>query len=327
MSCEFILTRGKNKGKQCSSKGTRIFFDTRYCSRHCKMKEKDMMLNETRTMQKEDWNCNENSVPAFGFIREIGKGAFGRVLMIQDTKTKEKYAMKTANNRAKHGANLLFYEYTLLSQHFAGNKDFPQLLPKVSASYKRGAHETYLIFEYFEETLSQRCNRCTLSNEKVKSYGLQILNIIEYIHSLNFLYIDIKPENFMFKTKDDESVKIIDFGLCQRYVDYKGQHIGSKTLSNPIGTDLYASVRMLSCTQSGRIDDIECIGYLLLYLYHGELPWSSASSSSEILEMKQACTMFENTPDYIWKFIQSSRAVKSFDATPDYNLFKALLTV
>ena len=75
------------------------------------------------------------------------------------------------------------------------------------------------------------------------------------------------------------------------------------------------------------MNDIECIGYLLLYLYHGELPWSNLSSSSEILEMKQVYTMFENTPEYIWKFIRSSRALRSFDATPDYNLLKALLTV
>ena len=63
----------------------------------------------------------------------------------------------------------------------------------------------------------------------------------------------------MFKSKDDEEIRIIDFG--QKYLDFKGKHIPSEKLSNPIGTDLYSSVRMMECEQPGRIDGIECIGY------------------------------------------------------------------
>ena len=90
--------------------------------------------------------------------------------------------------------------------------------------------------EYFEETLHQRFRKCNklFSEGQIRSYGLQILDIIEYIHSKKHLYIDVKPENFMFKTEDNETMKIIDFGLCEKYVDYKGKHIKTKTLSNPI---------------------------------------------------------------------------------------------
>ena len=324
MACKFILVRGKNKGKQCNLKGINFFSGQMYCSRHYKMQEISMM-------KQEDLNCNavdnssENDA-SFQIIKEIGNGAFGRVMLIQDTETKECYAMKTTQNIAKQEADLLFYEYTLLSQHFVGSNHFPRLLPRISRSYTRTESETCLILEYFEETLSQRRRRYTLSNEEIKSYGLQMLTIIEYIHSLHFLYIDIKPENFMFKTDEDTNIKIIDFGLCQKYLDYRGKHIQSKILSNPIGTDLYASIRMLSCNQPGRMDDIECIGYLLLYLYHGSLPWSNSSSSNEVLLMKTNGTVFPNTPEYIWKFVQSSQAVDSFDVKPDYNLFRALLS-
>lgn len=148
-------------------------------------------------------------------------------------------------------------------------------MPVISQSYHRAKTETYLVLEYFEETLRQRSLRQELAEEQIKSYGLQILNIIEYIHRKKYLYIDIKPENLMFKSKDDENIKIIDFGLCQKYLNYKGKHISPKRLSNPIGTDLYSSIRMMKCEQPGSIDDIECVGYLMLEVHCG-LPWSSA---------------------------------------------------
>ena len=129
----------------------------------------------------------------------------------------------------------------------------------------------------------------------------------------------------MFKTKEDDTIKIIDFGLCQKYTDYKGKHIQSKKISNSIGTDLYASIRMMGSIQPGRIDDIECIGYLLFYLHDGYLPWSKAVSSDEILKMKQDSNTYSSIPTYIGEFILSSQGYP-FDVKPDYNHFKQLLT-
>ena len=328
MSCQFILQRGKNKGKLCSLKGKMTLNSKFYCTRHYKIQEKQNVLHENTAMKKEDFNCNgkHSTLPLGNFIviREIGKGAFGKVVLIQDKNTNKYYAMKITSNNVKKEADLLFYEYTLLSQHFTGTDNFPRLLPKVAKSYKRTQKETYLILEYFEETLQQRVLHSNLSEEQIKSYGIQMLNIIQYIHSKNYLYIDIKPENFMFKTKEDENIKIIDFGLCQKYVDYRDNHIVSKQLSNPIGTDFYASIRMMGCIQPGRIDDIECIGYLLLYLHRGELPWSNAIYSKEIMKMKQDDTTFSSTPTYIQEFILSSQE-HNFDVKPDYDYFKNLL--
>lgn len=328
MSCEFILQHGKNKGKQCSLKGKMMLNARLYCTRHYRLQEKQCVLSEKSIMKMEDFNCNGISTSTLGkfiAIREIGKGAFGRVLMIRHTDTQEHYALKITSTRGQD-ADLLYYEYLLLSQHFTDNNAFPTFLPKVANSYKRTENETCLILEYFEETLQHRFLKSnkTFSEGQIRFHGLQILNIVEYIHNKKHLYIDIKPENFMFKTTDDETIKIIDFGLCQKYIDYKGKHIPSKTLSNPIGTDLYSSVRMMSCEQPGRFDDIECIGYLLLYLYNGDLPWSKASSAEEILYMKQENSTFIDAPAYIRDFIVSSQGY-SFDLKPDYDKFKAFL--
>ena len=314
MACEFILKSGKNKGKQCRLKGSKAFNRKLFCARHHKVQEMD-------AMRKEDVNPCERIGNSFDIIREIGKGAFGRVLLVQDIATETRYAMKVA--KAKKEADLLFYEYTLLCHHFNNNASFPALLPVISQSYQRTTKGTYLVLEYFEETLKQRSLREELSEQQIKSYGLQILDIIEYIHRKRYLYIDIKPENFMFKSRGDEDIKIIDFGLCQKYVSYKGKHIPSKTLSNPIGTDLYSSIRMMKCEQPGRIDDIECVGYLMLELHSG-LPWSNVSFD-EILSKKSDTATFLEAPAYIREFISLTRACR-YDVEPDYGQFRKVLT-
>ena len=313
MACEFILKSGKNKGKQCRLKGSKAFNRKLFCARHHKVQEMD-------AMRKEDVNLCERIGNSFDIIREIGKGAFGRVLLVQDIATEKRYAMKVA--KAKKEADLLFYEYTLLCHHLNNNASFPALLPVISQSYQRTTKGTYLVLEYFEETLKQRSLREELSEQQIKSYGLQILDIIEYIHRKRYLYIDIKPENFMFKSRGDEDIKIIDFGLCQKYVSYKGKHIPSKTLSNPIGTDLYSSIRMMKCEQPGRIDDIECIGYLMLELHSG-LPWSNVSFD-EILSKKSDTATFLEAPVYIQELIALTRAC-SYDKEPNYGQFRKIL--
>ena len=64
-----------------------------------------------------------------------------------------------------------------------------------------------------------------------------------------------------------------------------------------------------------------------MYLYNGELPWSQSLSPEEILSIKKDHTTFIDAPDYIKNFILSSQSYDSFDLKPNYNQFKAFLTI
>ena len=48
----------------------------------------------------------------------------------------------------------------------------------------------------------------------------QILQALNYCHSMNIVHRDLKPENFLFVSPDaDSDLKIIDFGLLELHFE------------------------------------------------------------------------------------------------------------
>ena len=105
----------------------------------------------------------------------------------------------------------------------------------------------------------------------------QMLERIEYLHSMNYMHRDIKPNNIMMGLGENSStVYIIDFGLVKSIIDQEtGEHI-RQTMSdnkNLIGTCRYASVNSHLGYELSRRDDLISLGYVIIYLAKGKLPW------------------------------------------------------
>ena len=67
---------------------------------------------------------------------------------------------------------------------------------------------------------------------------------------------------------------LIDFGLAILFIDSKdGTHIKESNTGLFSGTAHYATLNAMRGVKQGRRDDMESIGYLLVYLLKGKLPW------------------------------------------------------
>ena len=103
--------------------------------------------------------------------------------------------------------------------------------------------------------------------------SIQLIKRMEWIHSKNVIYQDVKPQNFLFGLKDPDVLYITDFGLCKKYrSDKSRKHICEKWFWKFTGTTAYASLHAMMGYEQSRKDDMESLGYLFIFLLKSFLP-------------------------------------------------------
>ena len=127
------------------------------------------------------------------------------------------------------------------------------------------------------------CNVRKFTISTVCMLALQMLNRIEYIHKKLYIHRDIKPENFLTGCGEKSNViYLIDYGLCKQYkLPKTHQHIPYKEGRSLTGTARYVSINTHLGIEQSRRDDLESIGYVLVFFLRGSLPWQGMKSNQD----------------------------------------------
>ena len=301
-----------------------------------KKRKKDDKKDKRSNLSNDRFMINNN----YSIVKMLGFGAFGEIHLAYDINLKVMRAIKF--EPTSHKNPQLKHEYTVLEQlnkpenNIISTNQEPIIgIPKVYFFDRYENRFNYLVMELLGPSLSDlfQLKEKNFSLETVLLIGYQVLTRIEMVHEKGFLHRDIKPENFVIGLgQKSNMVHIIDFGLSKRYKDKtSGQHIPYRENRDLVGTVRYASINAHLGIEQSRRDDIEGIGYILVYLYLGRLPWQGKQDKakpqvSKIMEKKLITPpeiLCKKMPIEFSYYFHYCRNLK-FEDRPDYNMLKKL---
>lgn len=264
-------------------------------------------------------------------IRKIGSGSFGAVFEVQDLTDGKMYAIKLENTTTP--SPQLQYEYKLYTI-LDGAVGFPRVYEQWDESKFR-----VMVMERLGCSLGYYSRKWgkTFSLKTVLMCGIQMICRLEYFHKRSFIHRDIKPDNFVFGLGHNSSLLyMIDLGLAKKYRDLRThQHENYSEDRGLAGTARYVSINVhLGVEQSCR-DDLESLGYVLISLLKGKLPWQDLENCTqgekyEMMSKAKVATPLEvlcdNLPEEFLTYMTRVKDLR-FDEKPPYYALRQLFVI
>ncbi|XP_002735203.1 serine/threonine-protein kinase VRK1-like [Saccoglossus kowalevskii] len=299
-----------------------------------------------RDVSKTEWQLGSS----------IGTGGFGEIyLAANDT---SQAVSKDADNVVKiepHSNGPLFVEL-----HFYHRVCKQELIQKWQSSHKlkhlgvprfvaSGTHETpkdkyrFLVLERYCTDLQKIFVKYSkkFSVKTAFTLGIQILDILEYLHDHDYVHADIKAANLLTgrtKTKSShvEQVYLVDFGLAHRYLVDKHTVYKEDPSKAHDGTIEFTSRDAHHGVSPARRGDIEILGYCILQWLCSRLPWEDKLTDPEYVKaqkikymskpsaLMEKCFSKGEYPSALLKYFEYTVEL-DYTERPDYNYLRKLL--
>ncbi|KAJ3040051.1 serine/threonine protein kinase [Rhizophlyctis rosea] len=291
------------------------------------MAEAPTSPSKSKTSSEPDINLNDIRVQnKYRIGRKIGSGSFGDIYIGTNIINGEEVAIKLEKINAP------------LPQLLHEAKVYESLKGGVGVPSVRwyGTEGEYncMVMDLLGPSLEDLFNFCgrKFTLKTVLLLADQLISRIEYIHSKNYLHRDIKLENIMFgRGTHKNEVYLIDYGLAKMVFEPSNGRARYRETSEVVGNGGYASINTHLGVEQSRRDDLEALGYLLVHLCRGSLPWEALIAGrigtyDAILDKKVLSppeVLCRGLPVQFQMYFRQLRSLP-FSKKPDYSTLRGL---
>ncbi|KAM3139422.1 hypothetical protein pb186bvf_008447 [Paramecium bursaria] len=206
---------------------------------------------------------SEVTIKDFKDSRSIGTGQLSQVIQVHAKKDHKIYAIKKFDKKFIKKTNSLFYiknEIDILT-YLGESTHITKMI-----TYFEDQASIYIQLEYANDgNLRQKLMKeRKMEDQQALFYIKQIIDSLEYLHSKNLIYRDLRPENILIKKNEKKvlQVKLCDFGLSTIS--------GQKLVGGVVDYSAPEIYLQMPYTQSV---DIWSLGVVIHELLTGKLPF------------------------------------------------------
>ncbi|ELA46360.1 CK1/CK1 protein kinase [Vavraia culicis subsp. floridensis] len=211
----------------------------------------------------------------YKITKKLGQGSFGIVYEVEDS-SGTRYALKLESVPVKTTSQLK-NEYRIYTD-LKGCKG-------IALVHYFGKYDNYyyLVMDRLGPSLQDLYER-RKKNFSVKTIcmiAITVLESLEDIHGRCRIFRDIKPENILIGHDNPDELFLIDLGMAKYYMNPNSrEHIPFINNKKLTGTARYASLNTHMGYEQSRRDDLESLGYTLIYFLRGNLPWMGVRAAT-----------------------------------------------
>ena len=278
--------------------------------------------------QETDLFIGETIFHRYKIIRKLGQGSFGSIYEAESKNSHKLYAIKLEDMKQD---NFVLEDESI----YLSLINIPRV-PKLKAFGYSGSY-IILVMELLGKSLDKLFSQLPSKKMSIRcvcNIAYQLILIFECIHNCNIIHRDIKPANIAIGREErSKFIYLLDFGLSKQYRSSKtNKHFPFIQNNKLIGNARYSSINALNGGTQSRRDDLESIGYVLLYLLLGRLPWQGHISHSKedkyykIKQIKKQTTpeqLCVGLPPQFEEYIKYTRNLE-YEEDPNYDYLKEL---
>ncbi|XP_037542777.1 striated muscle preferentially expressed protein kinase [Nematolebias whitei] len=211
--------------------------------------------------------------------KEIGRGAFSYVKRLTHKTSKMEYAAKFISTRAKKK------ESALREMKMISKLDHERVIYFHDAFEKKNT--VVIITEICQEELLDRFTRkSTIMESDVRSCMRQLLEGVDYLHHLNIIHLDIKPDNILMSDLQSDQIRLCDFGNAVDLTPDEAQYC-------KYGTPEFVAPEIVNQTPVSKATDIWSIGVIAYLCLTGISPFAGENDRSSVLNIRNYNVAFE----------------------------------